>query len=430
MDGNRDEVDGIDNLDSSASTTPVVITDDAVHITNLTETDVDVVALIAQSENPEEATHQCLRIGARAVQAANVTVDTQLVEKSFNAMSGRIDEQIDEAVEQIAEAAQSLLDEETGALPAALAAHRANLEELLDSTFDPESKKNVMAAFEQVMTDAHDKQVLRIQRLVTPDGEESPLFKVRRDIVREISEHLNGMRGEVQALSEKIAVSKAVDSVDEITTAKGFAYEEVVHAHISRLAAAHGDVAEQVGDQIGEAGSRKGDELIALNSEDTHGLTGRFVIEAKNSKLGMRPILDELDQSMENRGALAAIATFSTQEQAPTSVPFVYSDVKAIVVFDKLGTDDAALRLAYMWARWVVRRQLADSSGDDLDLARVTSLIEDARRALERISNIKRFHSTAKRSIKQASEQVEGLSDEVTLALDDLNRALHTGTEE
>ncbi len=429
MAGSRASGASAADLQEFPSDPAVVVTDDAVHVINLTETDPDTVALIAGAQDPEEATHQCLRIGARAVRAANVSLDTNLVEKSFDAMSGRIDKQIDGAVVQIADTAQALLDEETGALPAALAAHRAELENLLGDAFDPESKKSVMSAFETVMINAHELQVKNIKHLVSLDGEDSPLLKVKREIVHDVAEQLTGVRRDLQDLSEKIAVNVAVAPVVDITTAKGFAYEDVVHAHVSQLAAAHGDLAEQVGDQLGEAGTKKGDEVVTLNHEDTHDLEGRFVIEAKNRKLSTRSILDELDQSLQNRGALAAVATFATQEQAPTAVSFQYSDSKAIIVFDKDGEDDTALRLAYMWARWVVRRQLAATSGDDLNLARVASLIEDARRALERVSTIKRFHSQAKKGIEQAADQVNGLVDEVEQALDALGAELRPGTE-
>lgn len=417
------------NLRGLPGESAVIVTDEAVHVINLIETDVDTVALIAEADHPEEATHQCLRIGARAVRAANVSLDTNLVEKGFDAMSGRIDEQIDSAVAKIADAARTLLDEETGALPVTLATHRADLEQLLGDAFDPESKKSVMAAFERVMSDAHEQQVNSIKRLVSLDGEESPLLRVKREIVHDVAEHLAGVRTVLQDLSEKIAVNDAVAAVNDITTAKGFAYEDVVHAHVSHLAAVHGDLAEQVGELAGETATKKGDELITLNHEDTHGLDGRFVIEAKNRKLSMRATLDELDQSLQNRGALAAIATFTTQEQAPTAAPFHYSDTKAIVVFDQDGADDTALRLAYMWARWVVRRQLAGTSGADLELARISSLIEDARRALDRVTNIKRFHSQAKRSIELAADQVKGLANEVDQALEALKAELNAGAE-
>ena len=70
----------------------------------------------------------------------------------------------------------------------------------------------------------------------------------------------------------------------------------------------------------------------------------------------MNAILEELDDARSNRDALAAVAVFSRPEHAPSGTAFMYNGNRAIVVLDKDDLADAALRLALMWARWVVRR--------------------------------------------------------------------------
>ena len=119
---------------------------------------------------------------------------------------------------------------------------------------------------------------------------------------------------------------------------------------------------------------------------------------------------------------------FRSQEQAPTSVPFQHFDDKAIVVLDPDDGDDSALRLAYMWARWTVRRGLATGEQEGLDLERIHCLLDDAARALERHTAIKRFHTQAKKSIDQAAEQVRDLVGEVHESPSELARTLSTLT--
>ena len=131
-----------------------------------------------------------------------------------------------------------------------------------------------------------------------------------------------------------------------MTTGKGFTFEDVVHECTNRIAGAHGDLAEKTGTTTGSSGTQKGDEVVTISRDDSQGLEAHFVMEAKAKKLGMRAVVDELDAAMANREALAGIAVFSTQAQAPTSVPFQYTDTRAIVVLDKDGLDDSALRLA------------------------------------------------------------------------------------
>ena len=103
----------------------------------------------------------------------------------------------------------------------------------------------------------------------------------------------------------------------------------------------------------------------------------------------------------------------------------MYSDDKAIVVLDPDDCDDAALRLAYMWARWTVRKQLAAADeADGVDVERVRCLLDDAARALERHATIKRAHTVARKGIDQAAEQVEALVHESREAIEELQTEL------
>jgi len=399
----------------------VDVVDGALLIHDLVETDPEVLRAVGDGADAVEPTRQCLRIGARAILAVNATVDTHIVEQRFDAMSAQITEQLDATVRSITAATESLVAEDGGALTTALAAHRAGLDELLGDTFDPDSKRSVIAIFEHVIDTAHEVQADAIRRLVATDDEDGPLGRLRHEITRHTNECTRELRQEVQSLSERIAVKEAVAPVIAVTTGKGFTFEDAVHEAVSRIAAPHGDLAEPTGRVSGSAATQKGDEVVTLASEDTHGLGACFVLEAKSRKLNLRKTHEELDAALANRDALAAIAVFSSQDEAPTAVPFQHSGNKAIVVFDAEGADDSALRLAYMWARWVVRRELAGTAADGVDVERIGTLIDDALRAIDRVTAIKRCHTTAKKHIDQAGEQVAHLADEVRDALDAVN---------
>jgi hypothetical protein len=402
----------------------VRLTPRGVVIHELSESDPEVLRVVREAEEPAEAVQQCLRVGARAVLAASVSVETHLVEKRFESMTDRFDEQVESAVGRIASITAGLLDEEEGALPHALAEHRTQLDQLLGDAFDPDSKVSVLALFEQILSDAHAQHVHAVAQLVAVEGDDTPLGRLRLEVVSDLKEHVGEVRRDVAALSEKLAVQEAVAPVLELTSGKGFRFEDVVDARVSALAAAHGDVAERVGTETGVAGTQKGDELVSLNPEDTQGYEARFVIEAKSRRLTMRNTLKELDAAIENRDALCAIAVFARQEQAPTSVPFHYAGNKAVAVLDPEGLDDAALRLAYMWARWVARRELAGIDTDALDGARIAVLIDDAARAIERCTSIRRYHTQARRGLERAGAEVDQLALEVRDALDGITDVL------
>ncbi len=133
---------------------------------------------------------------------------------------------------------------------------------------------------------------------------------------------------------------------------------------------------------------------------------------------------------MANRSALAGVVVFSDQALAPTTVPFSYSDNRAIVVLDRDGEDRDALQLAYMWARWVVRRSLSSTARETIDHERVAALIDDATKELSRATTIKRNHTTAKKYIDDAAAQVHELVQGVRDALTDLASELAAGADE
>ena len=113
------------------------------------------------------------------------------------------------------------------------------------------------------------------------------------------------------------------------------------------------------GTSTAQPGHERGDEVVTLNEADTGGRRTAIVFEAKHRKLGMRKIMDELDEALENREAAAAVAVFAEPAQSPTAVPFTYFANKAIVVFDPDAPAAQTLELVYMWARWEARRALA-----------------------------------------------------------------------
>jgi hypothetical protein len=403
----------------------VLVADGVVYVRELEEHDVEVARIVAEAADPVAAASSCLRIGARALRAAHVSVDVDVIERSFAELEHRFETRMTAAVDDIARTTSELLDEDDGALAGAFGTFRGELEGMLGDTFDADSKSSVLAKIEELVLGT-------MKGLITPELEDSPIGRLRKDLIdtlhREVSDvaetvqrEVSDVADEVRRVTEHLGILDATDDVYEQTTAKGFDYEDYVDECVSTLAATHGDLAETTGLTKGATGSQVGDEVITLNRDDTFGCDARFAIEVKNRKLNLRSTFAELDEAIANREAHAAIAVFRSQEQAPTSVPFMYSDDKAIVVLDPDDLDESALRLGYMWARWTVRKQLATSDEQEgIDLERVRCLLEDASRALERHTTIKRAHTAARKGIDMAADQVASLVHESREALDEL----------
>ena len=406
-------------LSTTFSPGRVLVADGVVYVRDLEERDAEVVRLVSESEDPAESASQCLRIGARAMRAAHVTVDVDVIERSFRELETRFESRVTHAVDEIARTTTGLLDEDDGALAGTLSAFRGEFDRLLGDTFDADSKVSVLTKIESLVLDT-------MKGLITPEIDDSPIGRLKKELIDTVQREVSDVAGELRRVTEHLGVADATSEAYEHTTAKGFDYEDLVDECVGTLAAGYGDLAECTAKESGSTASQVGDEVVTLNRDDTHSIEARFTLEAKNRPLNMRTTMGELDAALANRDALAAIAVFRSQDQAPTSVPFQYIDDKAIVVFDPDDRDDSALRLAYMWARWTVRRHLAAGEHDDLDLERIAGLLEDAGRALERHTAIKRFHTQAKKNIDQASDQACDLVTETREALDELEVALRS----
>lgn len=398
----------------------VLVADGVVYVREVEERDAEVLRVVGEAGDPVAAVGQCLRVGARALRAAHVSVDVDVVERSFRELEARFESRVAGAVDEIVRTTNGLLDAEDGALTGALDAFHADLDRLLGDAFDADSKVSVLARIERLV-------LATVHGLVAPENEDSPIGRLKRELVDTVQREVADVADEVRRVTEHLGIAEATAAVYEQTSAKGFDYEDLVDERVGRLAAGYGDLAERTATQRGCEASNVGDEVVTLNRDDTGGVEARFTLEVKNRPLSMRHTLAELDAARANRDARAAIAVFRSQAQAPTSVPFQYTDDKAVAVFDPDEGDDAALRLAYMWARWTVRRSLAATPDDGraVDAERVGRLLADAGRALERQTAVKRFHTQARRSIDQAAEQVAGLVAEVHAALADLESALH-----
>jgi hypothetical protein len=395
----------------------VLVADGAVYVRELDETDVEVVRVVAEADDPVVAVGQCLRVGARALRAAHVSVDVDVIERSFSELESRFEARVAGAVDEIARTSSELLDADEGALVGTLSSFHAELSQLLGDTFDADSKSSVLASIEQLVLGT-------MKGLVTPEIADSPIGRLKAELVDTVQREVGEIADEVRRVTDHLGILSATDEVYEQTTGKGFDYEDLVDECVTTLAAGYGDLAEVTAKESGSRASHVGDEVVTLNRDDTHGAEACFVLEVKNRPLNMRKTMAELDEALGNRDARAAVAVFRSQEQAPTAVPFAHFDDKAVVVLDPDDEDDSALRLGYMWARWTVRKSLAVGEEAEIDLERVHCLLDDAARALERHTAIKRFHTQAKKSIDQAADQVRDLVGEVQEALDTLDAEL------
>jgi len=266
----------------------VLVADGVVYLRELEEADEEVVRIVSESEDPVAAVGRCLTVGARALRAANVTVDVAVVERSFSELENRFEARVNAAVDEIARTATGLLDEEDGALAGTLISFSSQLGQLLGDTFDADSKSSVLASIEELV-------LATMKGLITPEIADSPIGRLKTELVDTVQREVGDMAEELRRVTEHLGILDATEEVYEQTTGKGFDYEDLVDECVGTLAANYGDLAEVTGTQSGSNASHVGDEVVTLNRDDTHGIEARFTLEMKNRALNMRKTMAELD---------------------------------------------------------------------------------------------------------------------------------------
>lgn len=396
---------------------PVVgLCDETVVLNGFIETDPTVVATVSEASDPELAVHRCLEVGARLTRGAQATLDADMVEKAFGALTDGFDATVRTALEEITGSTEHLVDEENGALPALLNGLKGDLAAQLDALFDADSKSSALARLEAVFSASATGLTKQMRAALDPSDEHSPLGQWKSEVMGTLQDSLALVLTQVAELRSVVAAGEAREATFKLTAIKGFSFEDQVHADVGALASRYGDLAEHVGATAGSAAAKTGDEVIELNTADTGGRRVAMVVEAKDKKVPMRKTLDELDRAMVNRDAAAGVVVFSSVANAPTAVPFSYFGNKGIAVIDPDDPADRVLEFAYLWLRWEARKILvAEASG--IDVGRVEASMADARRALARCSTVRGCHTRAKKQIDLASGELDALVADVDTAL-------------
>jgi hypothetical protein len=91
------------------------------------------------------------------------------VKTEFDGMSHDFDGKLGETVQRISKVATALLDEESGELTQALKQFATQLDDLLDETFDEDSKKSALAKLDRLLAEATKRHVEAVKRVIDPN---------------------------------------------------------------------------------------------------------------------------------------------------------------------------------------------------------------------------------------------------------------------
>ncbi len=242
----------------------------------------------------------------------------------------------------------------------------------------------------------------------------SPLYCLRDGIEKQLSSEVSRLKGDLLPaliqIAERIASDKATLEVKEKTSLKGLDFEKEGFQVLSRIAKAHGDVAEFTGGTVGASAlCKKGDVTVTLCLKDTGGAPVRLTFEFKDKALGLKPIEAELTEALGNRLASAAVGVYAKPDLMPGSTsPFhELKDGMFLTFLDKDEPQDSeALAFVYALARHVAIK--AQSNGHNpVNAAEVHAQVAEATKLLTSFTNLKTALTQIRKTTVAGTESME-----------------------
>lgn len=408
---------------TSLHPTRVAVLGDRVMVDGLVVDDRHTVELIRAAENAEATLVRAIETGARVIDREQAGATVELfradLEKSTRDAEAALEKRAGELADGFAQRFDASFGPE-GALA-------RELQRLFGDESAVAVQHRIRAVLEQVTRDGRDQLV----RQFSSQDASNPLADFKAGVLRvnqqQVSE-LVAMREQVVELRAEVAKLHAerekaleVAAEHDRSTAKGRPYEEAVFEAVDAIAAAHGDLAEAVGDESG-TGGRKGDVVIGLD-----GCAGparaRIVVEAKHSQVSRKVALDYLDQAMAQRDAAFGIFVVPHEQTLPART-MALREVNGDKLFVVYDPDDETSRLALQLAYSLARARVVMSRGDaeGLDGAALRAEIERALMVLDDERRVKAQLTTATNGIQAARKIVESMAAVVRGHLEEIDR--------
>lgn len=402
----------------------VAVVDGAVHVHGWRTANPDVVRYfedrLADEDGPDlgETLELALKVGVAALGSVGPVTNVDYVEKEFQRLSTEMERALDGRVRQVETTMAEVFAEEDGQLAKALRTYLGEDGQLAE-LFDPNRRDSAVSRLKEILGEHFDGESSKLHKLLDLDNPTGPLSSWKESIEAGFDRLRRQIEDYHTATTARAEADKARAEEREKGTHKGRDYEATVYDAVCELTSIFGDSAEATGDVAASGGSRKvGDVLVTLNERDTRGAQVRLVLEAKDKTVGLKPMLDELDEGMVNRGAVAAIAVFGRAEQMPNgTVPFrEQSNGRFLCLFDKETSDPLCLQVAYRLARYWAIAELS-SDGAEIDGRAIRDDLEVARSQLQNVSSVKSKLTKMRNSLNDAAGDIETQLEELRSGL-------------
>ncbi|MCP3975545.1 MAG: hypothetical protein GY720_13755 [bacterium] len=415
-------------VDESCSATGTV-EKDVLTLSGLTVTDPDILKEASNLKDPTAVGamgQATLDLGVAARRLAHTEGDLRRVQEASEHFGRAVEHTVTEAIEAVSGAVDRAVDPDDGLIAEAVARELARVLDGLETAFDEDDRKSVIARIEKTTNDAVSARaaelIVSIRKIVDPGRDDSPIGLLRNSIVRDLQGPLDQLSKSVSQMEKQLGTERAVAEEARKGTAKGRKFEDLVGEVLTSIAAGYGDSLEPLGNTVGADGSKIGDFVLTV---DESVAPVRVAFEAKDKKsLTATNAVRELDSAASNRDASSAVMVASESCKVTNGAPFAkLARGRYAVTLNRQSLDTLALRVVYQIARL---EALASLNGDEasLDPAAVDEKIQEALTILDRISTVKRDLTSAAKGIDSARDHLDDMKSDLLNCLDDARSLL------
>jgi hypothetical protein len=393
-----------------------------VIVENVVVDDPATAAFVARREDAGEPAARvvadAIEVGARVLEREQAAVDAEFVKTELERVSREVESAFTDKARVVAEFFGTKVDEVFGP-------ENGHLAKELQRLFGEGSTAAVQHQLRQVMLDQSARMREDLLRQFSSADGSNPLadfkaahLRAARDAAVRQERQLEAMREQMVALNLEVQKLHAerekaleVAAEHDRSTAKGRPYEEAVAEAVDAIARAQGDDCDAVGDFRG-LGGRKGDVVVDIDG-CSGAPRGRIVFEAKHSRRSRKEALAELEEAMATRSADYGVWVVPAEDKLPARAPALreVGGDKLFVVYDPEEGARLALEVAYSLAR--ARVLMAKGAADGLDAAALRGEVERALGAMEDVRRIKLHLTNATNGIEEARRALDAMSERV-----------------
>lgn len=234
-------------------------------------------------------------------------------------------------------------------------------------------------------------------------GESSPLFlTVRSEMDNQIKSLTDEINKNFIELREIIAEKKGQTDTMKLTAVKGFDFEDELFEQLQNIAKSNGDIVTMVGDKKETASSKKGDFIYEFASGD------RLVIEAKDTAIGLKPMIAYLNEAMENRDCSISLLITKDESQLQKQIgSFNFYEG------NKLFTHASFIEQSLRWIRLYLSSRKANKEEGAIDENEIVDALAKIRNHLKNYQNIKTKLTGIKKVVDENTSAIETILSDV-----------------